>query len=72
MCDLITPAYLTLLPVALTILSAEYAAYKLPLDTPDAWKIGACIGMLVSAIFTFFLLPVLLSSGLLCSGAAGF
>ena len=69
MCDPIITIYLTLLPVAITILFAEMAANKLPLDMQDAWKIGACIGMIVSAIFSFAVIPALLSSGLLCSGA---
>ena len=71
MCDPILTIYLTLLPIAFVLLFAEMAANKLPLDMKEAWKVGACIGLLISAIFTLFILPSLLSSGLLCSGAAG-
>ena len=71
MCDPISTIYLTLIPPALILLCAEYAANRLPLDMSQARKIGACIGLLISALFTLFILPPLLSSGLLCSGAAG-
>ena len=71
MCDLATTVYLTLIAPALILLCAEYATYKLPLDMPQAWSIGACIGILISAIFSFFILPSLLFAGLLCTGAAG-
>ena len=71
MCDPISIVYLTLLAPALILLCAEYAANRLPLDMKEAWKIGACIGLLISAIFTLFILPPLLSAGLLCYEAAG-
>lgn len=71
MCDPFPIIYLTLIPPALILLCAEYAAYRLPMDMHQAWKVGACIGMLISALLAFFILPSLLSSGLLCSGAAG-
>lgn len=71
MCDLATIIYLTLIAPALILLCAEYAANRLHLDMHQAWKVGACIGMLVSALSAFFILPSLLNSGLLCSGAAG-
>lgn len=60
MCDLATTVYLTLIAPALILLCAEYAAHKLPLDMHRARSIGACIGILISAIFR-----------LLCTVAAG-
>ncbi len=69
MCDLPTTVYLTLIAPALILLCAEYAACRLPLDMPQAWEIGACIGMLVSTIFTFFILPNLVAAGFICSEA---